>query len=308
MLGLGLGLQKSTKLGGFIGLLDLVPNAAAAYSVRLLRKNYSGGLVRVIAYDGSTQYGAADVMPYNTGDGFWVDLNSPLETLDATATGRGLTTSSTLADLCSAGVNNYDGLVTTFYGQNSTSPIDATQLSLSFMPRIVNSGVLEVENGRPALKPQSASVIMSFPSFAAANYQIQVVGNSSGDNGSFVSGGDSGDDRFDFGVRTTSDTRILVSESGVSESIDTSSDYTNQQILLIGNQQQLRVNGSQVSTGTITNELQSSVFSFTLFKRQFGVTVVGGSLNLQEVVIYDSDKNSEILTIESITNNAFNIY
>ena len=47
MLGLGLGLQKSTKLGGFIGLLDLFPNAAAAYSLRKLRIAYSGNAIRV---------------------------------------------------------------------------------------------------------------------------------------------------------------------------------------------------------------------------------------------------------------------
>jgi hypothetical protein len=47
MLGLGLGLQKSTKLGGFIGLLDLFPGAAAAYSLRKLRAAYSGSAVRV---------------------------------------------------------------------------------------------------------------------------------------------------------------------------------------------------------------------------------------------------------------------
>jgi hypothetical protein len=47
MLGLGLGLQKSTRVGGFIGLLDLFPNAAAAYSLRKLRAAYSGSAVRV---------------------------------------------------------------------------------------------------------------------------------------------------------------------------------------------------------------------------------------------------------------------
>lgn len=50
--------------GGFVGLLDLFPNAAAAYSLRLLRKDYSGGLVRARAWDGSANQGEADVMAY----------------------------------------------------------------------------------------------------------------------------------------------------------------------------------------------------------------------------------------------------
>jgi hypothetical protein len=44
IIGNSIGFQK---LGGFIGLLDLFPNAAAAYSLRKLRAAYSGSAVRV---------------------------------------------------------------------------------------------------------------------------------------------------------------------------------------------------------------------------------------------------------------------
>ena len=150
MLGLGLGLQKSTKLGGFIGLLDLVPNAAAAYSLRLLRKNYSGGLVRVRAWDGLANQGEADVMAYHVSSTEYVlDLNSTLEDLDATAIGRGLTTSDTLADLVSTGVNDYDGLTSSWYDQSLSN--DATQSAGASQPKIVSGGSLVTENGKPAV-------------------------------------------------------------------------------------------------------------------------------------------------------------
>ena len=47
MLGLGFGLNRGRRIGGFVGLLDLYPNAAAAYSLRKLRAAYSGSAVRV---------------------------------------------------------------------------------------------------------------------------------------------------------------------------------------------------------------------------------------------------------------------
>ena len=48
MLGFGLGLNKWRRVGGgYVGLLDLFPNASAAYSLRKLRAAYSGSAVRV---------------------------------------------------------------------------------------------------------------------------------------------------------------------------------------------------------------------------------------------------------------------
>ena len=152
MLGLGLGITRGLRpLGGFVGLLDLYPNAAAAYSLRLLRKDYSGGLVRARAWDGSANQGEADVMAYRVSATEYVlDLNSTLENLDATAISRGLTTSDTLADLVSTGVNDYDGLTSAWYDQSLSN--DATQTTAADQPKIVNAGSLVTENGKAAVE------------------------------------------------------------------------------------------------------------------------------------------------------------
>ena len=55
MLGFGLGLNKWRRVGGYVGLLDLFPNAAAAYSLRKLRAAYSGSAVRVRRSSDSTE-------------------------------------------------------------------------------------------------------------------------------------------------------------------------------------------------------------------------------------------------------------
>jgi hypothetical protein len=136
--------------GGFVGLLDLFPNAAAGYSLRLLRKDYSGGLVRVRAWDGLANQGEADVMAYRVSANEYVlDLNSTLENLDATAISRGLTTSDTLADLVSTGASDYDGLTSAWYDQSLSN--DATQSTAARQPKIVDAGVLVTENGKPAV-------------------------------------------------------------------------------------------------------------------------------------------------------------
>ena len=151
MLGFGLGLNKWRRVGGgYVGLLDLYPNAAAAYSLRLLRKDYSGGLVRARAWDGLANQGEADIMPYRVSANEYVlDLNSTLENLDATAISRGLTTSDTLADLVSTGVNDYDGLTSAWYDQSLSN--NATQSTAANQPKIVSGGSLVTENGKPAV-------------------------------------------------------------------------------------------------------------------------------------------------------------
>ena len=151
MLGFGLGLNKWRRVGGgFVGLLDLYPNAEAAHSLRLLRKDYSGGLIRARAWDGSANQGEADVMAYRVSATEYVlDLNSTLENLDATAISRGLTTSDTLADLVSTGVNDYDGLTSAWYDQSLSN--DATQGTAAAQPKIVSGGSLVTENGKPAI-------------------------------------------------------------------------------------------------------------------------------------------------------------
>ena len=147
------GLNSSSRFGGkpaFTGLLNQFPGAAFGASVRLLDNNYTGGLIRVRAWDGLADQGQADVMPYQIGSEKWVNMNSRLTNLDATAIGRGLTTSSTLADLVDSGGSNYDGYVPKWYEQSGNAN-DGVQTTATLQPTIVESGVLNLENGKPSI-------------------------------------------------------------------------------------------------------------------------------------------------------------
>jgi len=139
--------------GGNLLLLDLYPNAAAAYSLRKLRNAYSGSAIRVRrASDNAEQ----DI-------GF--DANNELDT-------------TALTTFCS-GTN---GFITTWYDQ-STIGRNATQTTAIRQPQIVSSGNVTNDGGKPALtfngsyyleivnRPLTAETQYAF--FAVANAQTQ---------------------------------------------------------------------------------------------------------------------------------------
>ena len=100
------------------GLLDLVPGAAAAYSLRSLSRSYAGPVVTVrrSSDDAEDSFTAAEVS-----DG-------------------------TLAAFCGAG----DGFVKTWHSQTGSN--DASQTTAGYQPKIVSSGIVVLEEGKPALQ------------------------------------------------------------------------------------------------------------------------------------------------------------
>jgi hypothetical protein len=119
-----LGLIGSQQVVDFIGLLDTYPNAAAAYSLRGLRINYTGSLIRVRrSSDNAEQdFGFIDNIERN---------------LDTTA----------LTTFCSG----TDGFITTWYDQSGNA-YNATQTTAANQPQIVSSGSVILENGKPSVK------------------------------------------------------------------------------------------------------------------------------------------------------------
>jgi PKD repeat protein len=121
-----------TGLGGFItktnyieivftGLLDTFPNAAAAYSLRLLRLAYTGSAIRV----------------RRSNDNAEQDIGFVNDVLDTTAL------------LSFVGANN--GFVVTWYDQSGNGH-NASQTTQANQPRIVNGGVVELAGGVPSIR------------------------------------------------------------------------------------------------------------------------------------------------------------
>ena len=113
--------QTPINLGNnnYIGILDLYPNAAAAYSLRKLREAYTGSAIKV--------------------------RNSSNSELDIGFVNNVLDTASLLTH-CGSG----NGFVTTWYDQSGNGR-NATQTTAANQPQIVNSGSVINVNSKPAL-------------------------------------------------------------------------------------------------------------------------------------------------------------
>lgn len=107
-------------------LLDIYPNAAAAYSLRKLRSAYTGDCIRVRRSSDNTELNI----------GF---VNNFLDT-------------ATLTSFVGAG----SGFVTRFFDQSGNNRI-AIQTSAFNQPRIINAGVLYTENGKAAINCYDAN-------------------------------------------------------------------------------------------------------------------------------------------------------
>jgi hypothetical protein len=119
----------------FAELLNLYSGAAAAYSLRLLRKGYAGNAIRVRRSSDNTE---ANI-------GF--DSNGNLNT-------------ATLLAFCGAG----NGFVTTWYDQSGNGR-DATQSTGANQPQIVSSGSVILENGKIALRFDGSDDTLSVGNF-----------------------------------------------------------------------------------------------------------------------------------------------
>jgi len=141
-----------------IGILDLYPNAAAAYSLRLLRGSYTGSAIRVRRSSDNTE-----------------------QNIGFTLTGN-LDTSA-LTSFCGSG----NGFVTTWYDQSGNGR-NATQTTAGNQPQIISSGSLILENGKPTIQNSATKGLKTTAVnlSAASNLSIFSVYKNTGTTEGFV--------------------------------------------------------------------------------------------------------------------------
>ena len=148
-------------------LLDLYPSAAAAYSLRKLRTAYTGSAVRVRA---STSGAEGDVS---------FDVNNTISassTVTVTAVGTsGLSIGQqvTFSTFWNAGGSNQNVFVTIWYDQSGNAR-NAAQTTQASQPQIVSSGVVVLENGKPAISSNATkgfkTSVINFSSFTNMSF------------------------------------------------------------------------------------------------------------------------------------------
>ena len=141
--------QLPTQLGligsqDIVFVLDLYPNAAAAYSFRMLRAAYTGNCIRV----------------RRSSDNAESEIGFSGSNLDTTA----------LTSFCSG----TDGFVTTWYDQSGNG-LNVTQSSATKQPQIVNAGAVILQNSKPALKFDATNDVLGIPSADATTLALSNI-------------------------------------------------------------------------------------------------------------------------------------
>jgi hypothetical protein len=132
-----------SQITQFVGLLDLYPSAAAAYSLRKLRNAYTGDAIRVRRASDNTEQNI----------GF---VNNVLDT-------------SSLTTFCS-GTN---GFVTTWYDQSGNGYF-ARETTAANQPQIVSSGNVILQDGKPFIEYTSTNKKLQTTSTFSISSPLQV--------------------------------------------------------------------------------------------------------------------------------------
>jgi hypothetical protein len=262
----------------FIGLLDLFPNAAAAYSLRKLRTAYNGSAIRVRK--------EVSAVSSETDIGFLVDGS--------------LDTVSLLAFASDA--DSGDVFVVTWYDQSLSN--DATQGTASAQPKIVSSGAVITEgtSAKPAIEFEHSGTRtpLNFTSpliIGTSDFMIPVVAkNKTSDTNNYIDSGTNGLDLLYISNKPT------IAESGVGQILQQASTVNNTDIYLInflrhsGNMYSYLNGGSEVSTSDSTNLSQQMGF------------IGDDEVVVQEVIFYFSNQSSNRTGIETNINTFYSIY
>lgn len=276
-----------SQITQFVGLLDLYPSAAAAYSLRRLRNGYTGSAIRVRRASDNTEQ---DI-------GF---SNNQLDT-------------SSLTTFCS-GTN---GFVKTWYDQSGNGR-DATQTTAANQPQIVSSGSVINLNGKPTVQFNN-NQILTRASFNLSQISIftvinkYTIGNYGGYFRNVTSSGVS------FAIVSTivsqwksqcvrflngADQSPYVSRS-TSRTLPTGQYLENW--IFNNSIQQFYENNSSVTTNTGATGWSGNL-SFSMGSIGYDGGVTTSKNEIQEMIVYDADQSTNRSAISSNINLNYAIY
>jgi hypothetical protein len=274
-----------------VPLLDTYPNAAAAYSLRKLRTAYTGSAVEVRR----TNLDVADI-------GF-------------TSTGE-LDTAALLAFTGTGVLDN--GFVTKWYDQSGNG-LNATQSTALNQPKIVSSGSVILENGKPSISFDGLDDYFSRSSFTNINglnhiyfFQVlQTTNNTLGNESRCVI--------WFPEVGSWGNIYTGVAQQSVNLRFGTGQSGNNQQATLPVNSTLMRLVSSyknntidRVDVNGVNRINYTSALSTTA-NNENTLNIGRGSsaymsMNLSEIIIYFSNESSNNLNIEQNINDFYSIY
>ena len=261
-------------------LLDLYPNAAAAYSVRKLSSPYTGSAIRVRRSSDNTEQ----------------DIGFSSGNLDTT----------TLTTFCSG----TDGFVTTWYDQSDNGR-NAIQTTAANQPQIVSSGSVITENGKPAAQFDGTDDAMTATGFGTGAQRSVFLtmrgnGNGSGYENYYIFLQSSPLGLGNFMHLFSSDYTSIINANYLINTLDIfTSNAVNDQSLITNlkttSTSLLFKNSTSLGTGSGTQNLEDNL-SIGRFDINYGF------FKMQEMVVYNSDESSSRTGIETNINSYYGIY
>lgn len=270
----------------FTGLLDTYSGAAAAYSVRKLRSAYSGNCIRVRRSNDNTEQNI----------GF--DSNGNLNE-------SALTTF----------VGGNDGFVTTWYDQSGNGN-NAVQSTAANQPKIVSSGVVEKDNGKPKLIFNGNSLFDCGDVLTVGSNNLitfVVARDTSAGGGVFYSRAYPDGRPARYALLNNSDGSFIVNSTGSNISVTTTLDNNkklwNQEFIANTSHKFYKNNSligsfagsvGEIGIGPVSLPFVIGAYGPTYFSRQTGFQ--------QELIVYLSNQSSNRTGIESNINTYYSIY
>ena len=264
-----------------VELLNLYPGAAAAYSLRLLNTDYSGSAVRVRRADDNEE---SDI-GFRAGAGGKILDTSTLETFSLGG----------------------DCFVTTWYDQSGNG-YNVIKTAESAQPKIVSSGSTITENGKPVVQfdggndqltnefgttynqPTHSFLVHNFTSEPAA--YDGVIGSIGTEHRLIMSG-------------TLSYT---IQAGGALQHNEYSADQSLVSYKIQQSDPKLFFNGTQQSVSAGSNIGTTGLQGLVLGGISSGSSSGNTPVQIQELVIFDSDQDDNRSDIETNINNFYSIY
>lgn len=262
-------LRLRRRLGGFVGLLDLVSGAAAAYSFRKLRAAYTGAAVRLRENAGNTED----------------DFGFVGSDFDAAAVA---------AWIAAAGATNAYG--TKFYDQSGNGD-DLAQATANNQPLYVASG----QNGQPVFRNQASDYLQGALSATIAQPNTVYVVGALSANHFLADGGAGGSARhalFDSGGNVS-----IYAGTTLPSAVNTPIALSLLAALFDGGTSVLRRNGLQIAVGNANTQ---SLDGVTLGARFNGASNLIGDYS--EYIAYNADQTALFAAVEADINAYWGIF
>jgi hypothetical protein len=253
-------------------LLDLYPDAAAAYSLRKLRSAYTGSAIRVRRTDNTEQ----DI-------GF---VNNELDTVSLLSF-----------------VGSGDGFVSKWYTQIGTN--DSSQSDTSLQPKIVSSGVVSLENGKATIDFNQKFLGLDNVPYTdfTSNTIVSVAKSDSTTEGNLYNFA-SGSELYALTYNRTSNNSYSTNSLISGVTYNSGSNMNGQSLILT-----LHKNGTDTYINSVegsANNGSRRTFGVNAIGQVTSTFRMNG--NVQELVLFNNNQSTDRTAIETNINNFYSIY